>query len=289
MTGSPISPTACHDGLMTDTDGRTSRAEQWHFIRARLESLNVPHRLVAELQRKLMGSMSALLLYGSYARGDANVDSDLDLVVFDYSSMHPSGSGDVNISVRYLDSFASESGTLFGYHLKRDGVIVFDPSGRLADALTQIAPPAPGSVAQKIVRLSSVLDVTDADFREYSQGIVQVARYLLRSALYAEALDAGDPCFSVREIATRKGDADLAWLLSSHVQFPKGDLERLFVEIKNRLEIVVGELRPNGSGDLKGLVEDVWDSDRDLSYLATLVMSPDDTNIPYDEIPQVIL
>ncbi len=53
-------------------------------IRSLLASLGVPTHLHVELQEKLAGTCDALLLYGSWARGDADQASDLDVLALNF-------------------------------------------------------------------------------------------------------------------------------------------------------------------------------------------------------------
>ena len=62
--------------------------------------------------------------------------------------------------------------------------------------------------------MSGLFTSLERDFPSTS-GLLRQARYLLRSCLYAQAIADGDPCFSVRELAVRRGDPNLARLLAS--------------------------------------------------------------------------
>lgn len=261
----------------------------WEPITTQLEMRGVPHRLTEELRAKAAGEFRALLLYGSWARGDADESSDLDVLAVDYTGDLSQCGGDVSLSFYSEQELAEATGTLFGHHLSRDGVILHDPGGALAAALAGIEPPAPGTVLTRIRSLSPVLDMPDEDRKTYVDGLTKVARYLLRSALYAEALDAGSPCYSVREIATRCADPDLEVILSSHEgKRPPASL-MVLGDLTSRLAEVVGDLEANPFGSLHGLIEGAWTDNRELSNFAILCLPTDGEDLPYDELPKVIL
>ncbi|WIX92466.1 hypothetical protein [Amycolatopsis sp. DG1A-15b] len=133
-----------------------------------------------------------------------------------------------------------------------------------------------------------ILDVTDGDRSTYLPGLVQVARYLLRTATYALALRDGDPCFSVEELAVRFGQPELASLLSSHSGvYPEPTFEVL-ADLSGRLSSAVGSLPRNRHRSLRALIVATSVSDPDVSHLATFALG-NDAALPYTEIPKVVL
>jgi len=275
-------------GYLPATAAVTSLA--WPSIDDRLSGLGVPSTLRAELRSEVIGNWLAMLLYGSWARGDANAESDIDVLLLDAGSNLQSRRHEHISVARYgIRDVSNLSGTLFGYHLVRDGLVLHDTDDQLAGALASIEAPEPGSVISRVRSLAAVLDVSEADRGKYIEGLTKVGRYLLRTALYAQALDAGRPCFSVREIAERKHDPALVYVLSSHAAVrPAASLE-VFSELCGRLAAAVGQLAPNAYGSLHGLIEESWTHDRELSNFATLILAGEEDELPYDELPRVTL
>jgi predicted nucleotidyltransferase len=262
----------------------------WKSVNEKLIGLGVPSTLRAELRAKVIGNWQAMLLYGSWARGDADVDSDLDVLLVNAEASYHSGR-DEQVSLAQYNStdVANLTGTLFGFHLVRDGIILYDTDDQFAQTLAKILPPAPGSIIARVCSLTPVLDVSEADRREYIEGLTKVARYLLRTAMYARALDEERPCFSVREIALRNDDATLEAVLSSHEAVRPAANSEVLDDLRRRLAAVLGSLAPNQYGTLHGLIEGSWADNRELSNFAALVLAGDDDALPYDELPRVTL
>jgi Nucleotidyltransferase domain len=79
-----------------------------------------------------MMAISSLIIFGSYARGDQDSDSDVDLlgIVNDngYNVAHLPGISLVLYSYKYLIEQA-QGGNLFVWHLKEEGKSLFDAEG----------------------------------------------------------------------------------------------------------------------------------------------------------------
>lgn len=266
-------------------------ASAWKSVDRKLADLGVPASLRRDAGARLRAQeFQAALLYGSWARGDADSTSDLDVLLVGV------GSGPVvvrneSVSIaRYSpEDLRALSGTLFGFHLARDGVLLYDTNYQLAHAIAAIKPPAPGAIIARARALALALDVSEGDRREYIEGLTKVARYLLRTAMYAQALDAGRPCFSVRELAIRNSDPALVAALSSHESVRPAANAAVFNDLRGRLAAVVGDLPPNPYGSLHRLIEESWSGDRELSSFATLILADEGDELPYDELPRVTL
>jgi hypothetical protein len=200
---------------MTD-DGCSSETP---VNRPEILSQLLDHRVPAEAARRAVDLLPdgavGIVLYGSFARGDEGPASDVDLVVVTAHRVHPPADGVLNFNSYSPDELVSASGSLFAYHLHRDGVSLHG-----ADAVKEllrgaVVPDAP-TLLMRIQRLGAVLRVRPENVVEHLPSLVRVAKYLLRSAMYAQAIQAGEPSFSVGELAARASEPRLAQLLSSH-------------------------------------------------------------------------
>jgi hypothetical protein len=254
----------------------------------KLRELEVPDALIDEAWTIVNGSALGVLLYGSWARRDAGTLSDLDLLLLSDVRSGTRTSGKVSVTFYSSVQLREAHRTLYGMHLARDGIILHDSVGELAGILSTFSPPDPDDLLRRVREFGVILDVTGDDRLRYLPGLAQVARYLLRTATYALALRAGDPCFSVEELAARFHQPELATLLSSHPGvYPEPTLEVL-ADLTGRLTSAVGPLPANAHGLLHALIVATSIADPDVSHLATFALGSDES-LPYSEIPKVVL
>jgi hypothetical protein len=155
--------------------------------------------------------------------------------------------------------------TLYGTHLIRDGKVLWDECGTVAAIMAQLEPADADVLLRRVKELAVGLDASSTELGQHLEGLTRLARYLLRTAIYAVAMRQGQPCFSVRELAVRFKDPELATLLASDPSiFPPTTAEG-FSDLRDRLSEVVGPLPHHPYGSLQALAIHNWDSDRILA------------------------
>lgn len=232
-----------------------------------------------------------LLLYGSRARKDYLETSDFDILRYTSSWDSPTfKSGRVSVSSYTREQLQGASGTLFGTHLRRDGRVLVERRGALTDVINRLEPANPASLLDRVTEYSTILVQPAYEKAEHFAGMVRLARYLLRTAIYATAMAAGEICFSVRELADRLNDPSLATLLASDPEITGPPSIALLEHLIGRLVDVIGPLPLNDYGSLEALAVAMWDTDRNLAALAIRAGSEEDQDsIDYSELPKVLL
>ncbi|WP_241479804.1 nucleotidyltransferase domain-containing protein [Mycolicibacterium neoaurum] len=260
-------------------------------IRSRLVDFGIPIAMVDQICERLDKNVVGVLMYGSWARHDAGPESDLDILILtNDTANYTTVEAPPKLSVsRYTrDQLQGAAETLFGMHLARDGVIVYDEHNQLETILKSFSAPNPRHLIERVRKFSLVFDIPNDELTTYLVGLCKLARYLLRSTIYAIALEQGAPCFSVRELSERFNDPSLATILSSHPGVYPAPSAAVLDDLLLRLRKAVGEPERNPFGTIHSLIVGYWDDDPELAQLATLALGSGDA-LPYSEIPKVVL
>ncbi|MEZ7755428.1 hypothetical protein O5Y58_07935 [Microbacterium paraoxydans] len=135
--------------------------------------------------------------------------------------------------------------------------------------------------------MSSLFTTPSRDLPRYLEGMLRQARYLLRSCLYAEAIQQGEPCFSVREIARRLEDPDLTDLLASRRRTSASAAE--LQNCLERLAPLVGGFPESRHGSLEASVVNEWGKPGDLLSAAFLILGSSGAGSVYAEVEKILL
>jgi Nucleotidyltransferase domain len=181
---------------------------------------------------------TALLLYGSHARGDAEEASDIDVLQVTPTHMAPYTVGRVNVTCYTLEQLMrlAQRGGLFARHLVEEAVSLADPKdvlGILKSAY--VGPLAYDDVKKKVCGCAPLLDVTEPQFIENVAGLSSMVSYLIRTFLYATAFDLGGQSFAMGYVLDLLGQHPAGITLSnvrSQSNFPAFvAARRLFEEL----------------------------------------------------------
>ncbi|NYE36423.1 hypothetical protein F4692_001556 [Nocardioides cavernae] len=255
-----------------------------------LATLDLPPRDIASVLDRIGDQTSGLLLYGSRARGDFVPSSDFDLLRLTTDWNSPTfKTGLASVSSYTPEQLRSASTTLFGTHLKRDGRILLESERSLSAIIEDLAPADPLELLVRVRRYATILNQPISESRAHAAGLVRLARYLLRTAVYASAMKRGRTCFSVRELAALYGEPRLTTLLASDPRLTSPPTYELLEEITARLVAIVGPLPDHGFDSLESLAIGFWNSDRNLATLAIRAADEDGDSLDYSELPKVLL
>ena len=255
----------------------------------KLSGLGVPRRLVKATTNVVPIDAIGLLVYGSRARADYVQGSDLDLLALVHEPAGSKTYEQANLSCYTRAQLCSASETLFGMHIRRDGVVVADTNAELENIINSFQDPDPSQLLSRVRHFSAILEASEADLDLHLPGLCRLARYLLRTATYSLALAEGQPCFSVRELAKRFAQPELVALLSSDPDVVAEPSSGEFEELRRRLRVAAGTPVPICHRSLESLAVTEWDDDRERSTLAILAMTGECGELDYSELPKVLL
>jgi hypothetical protein len=160
--------------------------------------------LLALAQACVVPPFSALFLYGSYARGDNDGASDVDIIQVSPTHTAPYSKGRINITCYGREELISlaESGSLFARHIITEAIPLDDPEQFLSTLRTAyVAPRDYGNIVKEVIGAIPIVAIGERGFEIDSRHYCATASYLLRSYLYARAFDLGAKSFSMRHVA----------------------------------------------------------------------------------------
>lgn len=236
------------------------------------------------VRQLLPEAATGVILYGSFARGDAGANSDVDLIAISDSSQSVTVDPTrLSLSFYTERQLQTASGSLFGAHLKRDGVILHDTSGATQQMLASMGSVDLDRLFERLAEGAGLLQLPSEGWDVKQR--VRVARYFLRSSLYGSALRRGDPCFSVRDLAASLAEPSLIQQLSSHVAEQEVATTALFDALLARL------ISEAGVADIEfdSLENVVAFGDDQQVEMALFILNDSDEDVPYSESPTVLL
>jgi hypothetical protein len=151
----------------------------------------------------------ALLLYGSYARGEQDESSDLDILQLTTTHTSSYSRGKVNFTCYTRDQLftLAINGALFARHLALEGVSLFDPNGILTELkAAYVAPVNYSRIQDEVIQAIPLVAIRKHEFVEHPYQYCSTASYLLRTFVYARAFQQGAESFSMKHISSVNGD-----------------------------------------------------------------------------------
>lgn len=173
-------------------------------------------RVPDEVRAAIQGNSLAVMLYGSRARGDARLDSDVDVLQLVPDRPRLYSMGRVNVAAYTTDHLLllAQRGSLFVRHLQDEGIVLDDPQGALARVFAEYQPPASYEALKRELVLT-LTAVSAVDAGDFSAGVLRLARYAVRTALYVRAAESGELTFDVTQASLNAGIPELPRLLRS--------------------------------------------------------------------------
>ena len=197
---------------------------------------------------------TALLLYGSHARGDAQEASDIDVLQVTPTHTAPYAVGRVNVTCYTLEQLLrlARKGGLFARHLVEEALPLADPHDILGALKSAYVRPLDyHRVKTEVFGCAPLLDLAGPQFNENADGLISLVSYLIRTYLYAAAFDRRAESFAMGHVLNLLGQQRAGSILS------KVRSERsfsAFAEARAFFEEMTGTICQRKEGSLEAFV-----------------------------------
>jgi len=234
----------------------------------------------AELEA-LRTTAQATMLYGSYARGDHSCDSDIDVLQIVPTPRAFQKIGSIGVSfytARQLSKLANQ-GSLFVLHLRKEGVVLYDPNEILRTALDSYVAPENYNELRAIISVSAAvlhLDRHSLSAQQFS-GVINLSLYLLRTVVYLRCVESGTPVFSLDKARAVLGDHPALVLLMNRRRMLEDPMSFPLIEVQKLLESLLSSRIDALGSKLEALAVNAASRSKQAGQLITRILLGDST------------
>lgn len=235
--------------------------------------------LTTEALGVVRGSYRALILFGSHARGNPRPDSDVDLlqVAATPTASYKVGVWSVSVYTEALLRVLVGSGNLFAHHLITEGRVIAGDPEILARLSKRFVPRSPKDIVGDVRWALPLLDSKMSDASNGSHRLFALARYLLRTYIYAKTQEEEKPTYNLDRAAANVGLNHVVPLLRDGAASDASS-----AKIKSVLESVLGSEAVNRFGSTEAFVVNMETTSRFAAELGLRLLTKDD--VPYESI-----
>lgn len=248
---------------------------------SRLASLDP--RVVDSALAAVPSSLTPVMIFGSFARGDESATSDVDVLELADRRTRLQVIGRVHVYAygeAVLRRMAA-NGALFVLHLRTDGIIVRDAVGTLSDALSSyIAPRTYEPHRQALQVTAKLLDVEGDKYVAAWNAYHETAIFIIRTLVYIRFAERGTPLFSLPRIAEQLRRPDL--LAVARLKAATGPSTENFAEVKSLIAELSGERPHNPFGSVEALIASRGDKNPTLVAFGLRVLGRANPKLGYD-------
>jgi predicted nucleotidyltransferase len=238
------------------------------------------------LMKSIQGEYRALWLFGSCARGDADLFSDIDVIQVSGKRAASYRVGRLAVSVYTLPHLfrMAWSGSLFVRHLIQEAVAIEDNNNLLGDLrVSFVEPESYLEYRRELMAASVLLSVSESEYRSRQERQWRLGCFIFRSYLYALLADDRQLVFSIKDVSCVLKDQRIEELLRSR----QADYVR-YQQLLHVLADYSGPIPICTAGSIEAEIVNAWGKRSLLVILGLRLLNSSDLLPEYEVLAEVV-
>lgn len=243
------------------------------------------------IKQKVKGEYEALLLFGSYSRGDQKPYSDVDVIQIVKEHIPSYEVGKICFSVYTIEQLKkmAKKGSLFILHILNETQIIHDNNKYFEEISNNFLTQKNYNWYRKELKISSkLLDVDRKLYIKNYSKFNKLSCYILRSYLYSIIYEdlKNKISFSINELIDYFKDLDIGNALNLRTK--KYSDYSNFLFIKKIIERYIGEKINNEFLTIEALIVNYYRKSAYLVLLGLRLLNNEDRPLAYGEIEELL-
>jgi predicted nucleotidyltransferase len=226
---------------------------------------------------------SSMYLFGSYAREEQKIDSDIDILIVSNQYNDPIINNEIAISVYSIEQLVkyAQHGSLFVLHLILESVHI-EGTKIIEELKKNFTAPIHSVLREQMIESANLLDVAKEDYLKYENKLKITQKFILRSYLYSLSIEKGFTNFNIEKVLDFLELQPLKYIFNRN--FTVTSKFEDYLKINGKIEGLFGEKIYNPYMSIESLITANFPKKNVTHSLGMSIMKENSVGIDYPNI-----